>query len=87
MEDIEGSRSMPILVRKLIIHAAADGLILQPLDQRAQRVVPNLYIRYTTQGTRILRSETSSALANTASLEAYGIVGCRPLIAKRHVPH
>ncbi|KAL8943160.1 MAG: hypothetical protein Q9211_001089 [Gyalolechia sp. 1 TL-2023] len=64
---------MPSLVRKLIIYAAVDGLILQPLDQRTQRADPNLHIRYTTQGAASLRSESRSELAGSASLEARGI--------------
>ncbi|KAL9005574.1 MAG: hypothetical protein Q9188_001666 [Gyalolechia gomerana] len=58
MEDAERSGPMPSLVRKLIIYAAVDGLILQPLDQRTQRAVPNLLIHYTTQGLLNIASDS-----------------------------
>lgn len=78
MGELESVVQMPGLVRKLVIFAAVDGLILQSLDQSTQRSVPNLQIRYTTQGAATLRSGPHSDLANLASLEAHGIVGCRP---------
>ncbi|KAI4152708.1 MAG: hypothetical protein L6R39_001745 [Caloplaca ligustica] len=73
MGELESVVQMPGLVRKLVIFAAVDGLILQSLDQSTQRSVPNLQIRYTTQGAATLRSGPHSDLANLASLEAHGI--------------
>ncbi|KAL8953093.1 MAG: hypothetical protein Q9222_001031 [Ikaeria aurantiellina] len=64
---------MPALVRKVLIFAAVDGLILQPANQRSQRTIPSLEIRYTKHGTAILRPAPQSDLARTASLEAHGI--------------
>ncbi|KAL8906297.1 MAG: hypothetical protein Q9207_002123 [Kuettlingeria erythrocarpa] len=64
---------MPSVVRKLVISAAVDGLILQPHDQRTQRAVPNLLVRYTTYGSATLGADSDCDLAHLPSLEAYGI--------------
>ncbi|KAI4155134.1 MAG: hypothetical protein LQ341_000231 [Variospora aurantia] len=64
---------MPGLVRRVVIFAAVDGLILQPQDQRSQRAVPELQIHYTTNGSATLRSDIHTDLAHLAALEAYGI--------------
>ena len=70
---------MPTLIRKLVISAAVDGLILQPHSQRDQRANPALQIRYTRRGSANLTSAPNNDLANSATLEIYGLVGCRPL--------
>ncbi|KAL8859911.1 MAG: hypothetical protein Q9178_003744 [Gyalolechia marmorata] len=64
---------MPALIRKLVIVAAVDGLILQPHSQRDQRANPSLQIRYTTHGSATLTSAPDNDLANSATLEAHGI--------------
>lgn len=78
---------MPGLVRRVVIFAAVDGLILQPQDQRSQRAVPELQIHYTTNGSATLRSDIHTDLAHLAALEAYGIVGCRPELFRWRVPN
>lgn len=78
MADSEPAEPMPGIVRKLVIFAAIDGLILQPSSQRHQHSLPSLQIRYTTEGATTLRPAPESDLAHSASLEAHGIVGCRP---------
>lgn len=69
---------MPALIRKLIISAAVDGLVLQPHSQRDQRANPALQIRYTTQGSAALTSAPNNDLTESLTLEIYGLVGCRP---------
>ncbi|KAL8810737.1 MAG: hypothetical protein Q9223_000077 [Gallowayella weberi] len=64
---------MSSLVRKLVIFAAVDGLILQPVNQRDQRAIPSLQIRYTTQGSATLRPAPPDGSAHSASFEAHGI--------------
>lgn len=63
---------MPGLVRKLLIFAAVDGLILQPLTPKGQRPAPPVKVAY--NGAAI-----GPALADGAvpakSFEAFGIVG------------
>lgn len=78
METPEHTEPMPALIRKLGISAAVDGLILQPHSQRDQRANPALQIRYTTQGSATLISAPKNDLAKSATLEIYGLVGCRP---------
>ncbi|KAL8738794.1 MAG: hypothetical protein Q9181_000472 [Wetmoreana brouardii] len=66
----ESAESMPGIVRKLVIFAAVDGLILQPSNHRSQHVVPSLQIRYTSQGTTTLRPAPNAS----ASLTAQGLL-------------
>lgn len=70
---------MPGLVRKLIILAAVDGIILQPATQRNQKAIPGLQIRYNTH--EIVAAGPASQAKDEASavFEAHGIVGSRPL--------
>ena len=70
---------MPGLVRRLTILAAVDGLILQPSTQRNQKAIPGLQIRYNTH--EIVDASPASQVKDesSASFDAYGIVGSRPL--------
>ena len=68
---------MPGLVRKLVVCAAVDGLILQPLHQRAQR---SLKIDYKSHA---VSSSTDSASKEDVSLECHGIVGTLAPLADR----
>ncbi|KAL8678913.1 MAG: hypothetical protein Q9186_004770 [Xanthomendoza sp. 1 TL-2023] len=76
MSNPESIEPMPGLVRKLVIFAAVDGLILQPANQHDQRAIPSLQIRYTTQGAATLRPAPPKGSVHLASFEAHGIVGC-----------
>lgn len=62
---------MPGLVRKLVVYAAVDGLILQPLHQRSQRGLQIDYKSYK------VSPSTARPEPEDASLECYGIVGSR----------
>lgn len=86
MGDAAAVGPMSGLVRRVVIFAAVDGLILQPHDQRSQRTVPELQIRYTTNGSATVRAGLHSDLAHLASLEAHGIVGCRPYCSNGKCP-
>ena len=63
---------MPGLVRKLLIFAAVDGLVLQPSAQKGQRQAPAITISY--NGGRI--GPVLGEIASPGrSFEAFGIVG------------
>jgi len=68
---------MPGLVRKLVIIAAVDGLILQPLSQRNQRAPPAIRIDYQTHNITALEQEAKERNSSLASIEVHGIVGRR----------
>ena len=65
---------MPGIIKKLVIIAAVEGLILHPAGQRNQR---SLQIKY---GTHEISSLPAPALAS-ASTEVHGIVGSQPLFS------
>ncbi|KAI4213814.1 MAG: hypothetical protein LQ351_003508 [Letrouitia transgressa] len=65
---------MPGLIRKLVIFAAVDGLILQPSSHRSPHVPSSLQIKYTTQGDVSISIISKSDSASFASLDAHGIV-------------
>ncbi|KAI9726524.1 MAG: hypothetical protein M1828_001346 [Chrysothrix sp. TS-e1954] len=65
---------MPGLARKLLIYAAVDGLILQPITQRNQHVGPSVNVDYKTHA--LSRDSRASRQQRTSEcLEAHGIVG------------
>lgn len=69
-----GSGSMPGLARKLLIFAAVDGLILQPVE-RGYRPAPTTKIAYKDNGiTQVGKNEAESEKPGS-SFEAFGIVG------------
>lgn len=68
---------MPSLARKVLVAAAVDGLIIQPLAvKKEQRPSPPVRIRY---GDAAISFVSRDALPNTdnpnSSFEAFGIVG------------
>lgn len=66
---------MPSLVRKIVIFAAVDGLIIQPLAQRGQRPVPAAKIAYKDNIiSPALKVEWESERIED-SFEAFGIIG------------
>ena len=67
---------MPSLVRKLVVYAAVDGLILQPAHQRSQR---SLLVDYKTHKVSIANRVASR---DDSSIDCHGIVGIRPKRAK-----
>ena len=70
---------MPNLVRKLVIVAAVDGLLLHPAAPKAQRPVPSLQIKYSTSEIKALEAQQDDNRGNnTTSLEAHGIIGSQP---------
>lgn len=75
---------MPGLVRKLLVFAAVDGLILQPLAPKGQRPQPPVKIAY--NGTSIGPAVTDGATSPAKSFEAFGIVGmCDVFTSSVHV--
>ena len=70
---------MPGLVRKLIIFAAVDGLILQPSTQRNQKAIPGLQIKYSTHELAATNPASQIKDDSLTSFDAHGIVGSRPL--------
>ena len=67
---------MPGTIRKLVVFAAVDGLVLQPAAQRHQRPTQGLRIAYVTNKIVPLgvgsRKDTAAA-----SFDSHGIVGIR----------
>lgn len=65
------------LARKIVICAAADGLILQPLNSRKeQRLTPPVKIKYGDVSiSPASRDPSPDASKPNASFEAFGVVG------------
>ena len=63
---------MPGLVRKLLIFAAVDGLVLQPLAQKGQRPVPPVKIAYSSSA---IGPALGDSHGQSKGFEAFGVVG------------
>jgi hypothetical protein len=63
---------MPALVRKLLIFAAVDGLVLQPLAQKGQRPAPPIKIAYNSSA---IGPALGDAHRQGKGFEAFGVVG------------
>ena len=74
---------MPSIVRKLVIYAAFDGLVLQPLAQRGQRPATAVTIDYKTHAVRPLLQTPRIEQFPDKQIECYGIIGMRGLQAYR----
>lgn len=66
---------MPGLVRKILIVAAVDGLVLQPLTHRGQRPAPAVKIAYKDHAIKPLSEENAEKEEDSVGFEAYGIIG------------
>lgn len=66
---------MPGLVRKVLIFAAVDGLVLQPLAQRGQRNGPPTKISYKDHHIGQVLKDEGEWQKSGNSFEAFGIVG------------
>lgn len=66
---------MPGLVRKLLIFAAVDGLILQPLAQKGQRPAPATKIAYKDNHIGPVLKDGGENERSAKSFEAFGVVG------------
>lgn len=66
---------MPGLVRKLLIFAAVDGLVLQPATQKGQRPAPATKIAYKDKHIGPVLHDTQQLEGFTNGFEAFGIVG------------
>jgi hypothetical protein len=66
---------MPGLVRKVLIFAAVDGLVLQPLAQRGQRNGPSTKISYKDNNIGPVLKDEGECEKPGKSFEAFGIVG------------
>jgi hypothetical protein len=65
---------MPGIVRKLVLFATVDGLVLQPLALRGQRPSQPVTIDYKTASVNpFLRGSEEQDKAN--QLECYGVIG------------
>lgn len=78
---------MPALVRKLVILAAGDGLILHQSTQRNQRAIPSVQIKYTTHEITTTSLASQAKDETSASFDAHGIVGSRPLNRTSRILH
>lgn len=67
---------MPSIARKVVICAAIDGLIIQPLWSKGQRPATPVRIRYGDASlSTASRDELPDASKPNSSFEAFGIVG------------
>ena len=66
---------MPGIVHKLVITAAVDGLLLQPLALRNQHTSPTIQVTYKTNKIVALNDNESEDCRNSSSVEAHGVVG------------
>jgi hypothetical protein len=66
---------MPGLVRKLLIFAAVDGVVLQPLAQKGQRPAPSAKIGYKDHNIGPVLKDGGEGESGRKSFEAFGIVG------------
>lgn len=70
---------IPVAVRKLVITAAADGLVVLPLAQRTQKAIAGLQIDYSTHEIRPYSFDDSQTDEEpTTSIESHGIIGTLP---------
>jgi hypothetical protein len=65
----------PSLARKVLIYAAIDGLVLQPLGQRGQRPVSATKITYRDNNIGPTLKDGGEGEEPGKSFEAFGIVG------------
>lgn len=66
---------MPGIVRKFLIYAAVDGLVLQPFAQRGQRPQTAVTIDYKSHTVRPLLSSSEGQQDKDKQLESYGVIG------------
>jgi hypothetical protein len=67
---------MPGLARKVLISAAVDGLILQPLSSKKdQRPAAPVKVKYGDATISNVSRDVSGPLKPNASFESFGIVG------------
>ncbi len=66
---------MPGLVRKVLIFAAVDGLILQPLAPRGQRPTPPVKISYKDHNIVPVAKDEYDSSASESNFEAFGVIG------------
>ena len=65
----------PGLVRKVLVFAAIDGLVLQPLGSRGQRTIPAAKIAYKDNNIGPVLADGVDSDEAGKSFEAFGIVG------------
>ncbi len=70
---------MPGLARKILIFAAVDGLVLQPLAQRGQRPAPTVNIAYKDNAISPALKDGAQVESPGKSFEVFGIVGLFPM--------
>jgi hypothetical protein len=84
----------PGLARKVLIFAAVDGLVLQPLGQRGQRPISATKITYKDNHVGPFLRDGGEGAEVGKSFEAFGVIGkpeesilalCAPLCAKNGI--
>jgi hypothetical protein len=66
---------MPGLVRKLLVFAAVDGLVLQPLAQKGQRPAPAAKIGYKDNNIGLALKDEIEGSEVGKSFESFGVIG------------
>ncbi len=74
---------MPGLARKVLICAAVDGLIIQPLSTKGQRPFKPVQIKYADASiSSVSREQIPDISASDSSFEAFGVIGESPNISR-----
>lgn len=67
---------MPAIARKILICAAIDGLIIQPLSSKGQRPFQPVRIKYgDATVSHVAREHVPDASKPESSFEAFGVIG------------
>lgn len=69
---------MPAIVRKILICAAIDGLIIQPLSSKGQRPHQPVQIKYGDATVSSVAREQVPDSKLESSFEAFGVIGMAP---------
>jgi hypothetical protein len=70
---------MPSIARKLLICAAIDGLVIQPLSSKGQRPFQPVRLKYDDASiSQIPREHVPDDSKPDSSFEAFGVIGMTP---------
>lgn len=65
---------MPSIVRKLLIVAAVDGLLLHPSGHKSQQI-PSIKITYGKNDITVVKESSPTDDKSSTSIDSFGVVG------------
>lgn len=78
---------MPAIARKILICAAIDGLIIQPLSSKGQRPFQPVRIKYgDATVSHVAREHVPDASNSDSSFEAFGVIGMLIMTPRAYSP-